>query len=108
MPRNLEQRRQQNLESYYRDHERSKRLQRARSARYRQEARELVRSVKTQPCADCGRSYDPCVMDFHHLEPGIKLATLVSWGRVAAIQEELKKGIIVCPTCHRIRECASS
>lgn len=68
--------------------------------------RKLVESLKDVPCADCGKQYPSCVMDFDHVrgEKKCNVAALVSRGSgEAAILEEAAKCDVVCANCHRIR-----
>lgn len=63
-------------------------------------------AAKDRPCADCGVSYPPCVMDFDHVRGDKKnnVATLVaSHYGVATISAEIKKCEVVCANCHRLR-----
>jgi hypothetical protein len=45
-------------------------IERARksNANLRKEAQTLIKETKKQPCADCKKTYPPCVMDFDHLK----------------------------------------
>lgn len=70
--------------------------------------RRLLRAAKSLPCADCGRSYPPYVMDFDH-RPGeqkcfnlssIALQARRSWKK---IMDEIAKCDVVCANCHRER-----
>jgi hypothetical protein len=70
--------------------------------------REWLDSLKKdQPCADCGVSFPPCVMDYHHIDPTTKKFSI---GRGSyrnsrkLILEEISKCILVCANCHRLRE----
>jgi hypothetical protein len=56
-------------------------------------------------CFDCKQSFDYCVYDFHHLDPTEKK---MDWRKmrlvsIEKLQEELKKCIMLCANCHRIR-----
>jgi hypothetical protein len=68
------------------------------------ERRELVDSIKSQPCADCGISYPPYVMDFDHVR-GEKSFELGSRGdrSAKALLAEIEKCDVVCANCHRLR-----
>jgi hypothetical protein len=83
-------------------------LQRRRVAwRERRTAgQQFLERLRELPCADCGRRYPPCVMEFDHRDPSEK-SYLVSQmpGRVAfrRILEEIAKCDIVCANCHRKR-----
>lgn len=58
-------------------------------------------------CADCGLVSEYTeVYDFHHLDPSKKdfsIAKLLSGRTWAKIAEELKKCVMICSNCHRIR-----
>jgi hypothetical protein len=65
----------------------------------------IAAAKKGKPCADCGGTFPPCVMDFDHVpERGPKLFNLgnADYG-VKAVSEEMAKCDIVCANCHRIR-----
>ena len=57
-------------------------------------------------CTDCAGIFPPRVYDFHHLDPSIKdpkATTLFRKGLTAEVIEELKKCVMLCANCHRIR-----
>lgn len=56
-------------------------------------------------CADCGLIDDPCVYDFHHLDPSIKEFSFGGAGGKGfeRIKVELAKCIMLCAICHRKR-----
>jgi hypothetical protein len=58
-------------------------------------------------CADCGLVSEYTeVYDFHHLDPSKKdfsIAKLLSGRTWTKIAEELKKCVMICANCHRIR-----
>jgi hypothetical protein len=58
-------------------------------------------------CADCKQPYIDEVFDFHHLDPDKKASgiskLIKSAGIWAVIEEELKKCVMLCSNCHRIR-----
>ena len=67
----------------------------------KQKAIELFGSV----CLDCKQSYPLSVYDFHHLDPETKdvsIKTLYNstWDK---LEIELKKCVLLCANCHRIR-----
>lgn len=69
--------------------------------------REYIRGIKaTMPCADCGRKFHYCVMDFDHREGETKLFEIAhayrTKGRIQ-IEQEMAKCDVVCANCHRIR-----
>jgi hypothetical protein len=64
-----------------------------------------VDSLKGRPCADCGRRFPPCAMDFDHVR-GAKvnsIAQLVNSYQPRATRVEIVKCELVCACCHRIR-----
>lgn len=66
---------------------------------------ELIRRLKSQPCADCHKKFPPYVMDFDHRDPNTKRFSM-SAGRnrtINLVEEEAKKCDVVCANCHRIR-----
>ena len=70
----------------------------------RSKRRELIDSFKDRPCADCGKTYPPYVMDFDHL--GDKLFNIADGTNSMTTQQvidEIAKCEIVCSNCHRIR-----
>lgn len=77
-----------------------------RSAYHAQRKRDLkVRAIDYLGgcCSHCGLVDDPCVYDFHHLDPTKKE---FSFGRIGArsfdkIVSELDKCILLCSNCHR-------
>ena len=65
----------------------------------------IVARGKSRPCADCGVTYPPYVMDFDHVR-GNKLREIgVMRGTVSTqvLLAEIAKCEVVCSNCHRIR-----
>ena len=66
-----------------------------------------MRELKSgRPCADCGRTFPPEVMQWDHLPGTRKLGNLSTHFRGrsrAAILEELAKCELVCANCHAMR-----
>jgi hypothetical protein len=59
----------------------------------------------TLKCVDCGFGH-VAAMDFHHEDPSTKIDSvhrLVNSGKFALAQEEMKKCVVLCANCHRIR-----
>lgn len=81
-------------------------MRNASNRRIQAEKRAYLHEVKSQPCADCGGTFPPCVMDLHHRDEGEKLFNVglsvgsVGWER---LREEVAKCDVVCANCHRIR-----
>lgn len=74
------------------------------NAIYRLRMQEYVREAKNRPCADCGESYPPWVMQFDHL-PGHKKLFHIStaagrFSSLTRIAAEIKKCEVVCANCH--------
>jgi hypothetical protein len=67
--------------------------------------RELVRQIKSRPCADCGIQYPYYVMDFDHREGETKEYELNRIDRMTtqAVLREIEKCDVVCANCHRVR-----
>jgi hypothetical protein len=66
---------------------------------------EIVAREKSRPCADCGVTYPPYVMDFDHVR-GKKIREIaVMRGSVSTqtLMAEIAKCEVVCANCHRIR-----
>lgn len=82
---------------------------RARTAAARRAVREqnkrLVWAAKSVPCADCGRTYPPYVMDFDHVrgEKVGNIAHLKVRATAETLLAEIAKCEVVCANCHRIR-----
>ncbi|HET9682065.1 MAG TPA: hypothetical protein VFP19_08505 [Candidatus Limnocylindrales bacterium] len=71
--------------------------------RYHADILDQLRSV---PCADCGRSYAQCAMDFDHRDPSQKVngvTRMISNASLERILAEAAKCDIVCANCHRLR-----
>lgn len=68
---------------------------------------ELIRSLKSGGCIECGES-DPVCLDFHHKDPKTKkyLISQMTMRTKARILEEAAKCIILCANCHRKLESA--
>ena len=63
--------------------------------------------IKSNPCADCGGSFDVCCMDFDHRDASEKKFNVGSmfahhYSR-ELIEAEVAKCDLVCANCHRIR-----
>jgi hypothetical protein len=88
---------------YYQD---NKQYYKSRAACQKEWAIEYLRQIKAATrCADCGRKYHYCVMDFDHREGETKLfnlSTARQQGR-KKIEEEIAKCDVVCANCHRLR-----
>ena len=70
--------------------------------------RTYIQEKKNVPCADCGQSFPPFVMDFDHVpERGRRSFEISRWasgnGKHDLIDAELTKCDVVCANCHRFR-----
>jgi hypothetical protein len=65
----------------------------------------MLDKLRDVPCADCGRRFLPCVMQFDHRDPASKkyLVTRMLTRAHATILAEVAKCDIVCTNCHRDR-----
>ena len=76
-------------------------------SKYKEELKEYIKSLKSAPCKDCGKTYPHYVMDFDHLDGTIKRANISALiGERTSLQcilNELAKCELVCANCHRER-----
>lgn len=84
---------------------------------YIHKTRELVKKTfdairNRSKCADCGWSKIPALLEFHHtirgsVRPRAKRRDLSMSPRmstsISKMEVELKKGVFLCPTCHKMR-----
>src|SRR5438132_3789968 len=64
----------------------------------------LVNELKSKPCADCGETFPPHVMDFDHI--GVKFTEVSSLVRTHSTERllaEVSLCEVVCSNCHRER-----
>lgn len=76
-----------------------------KARRKRVERRGLLNNLKSAPCQDCGGSFPPCCMDFHH-RPGTKKVAGVAQlfaGSLKRLHDEIAKCDLICKVCHRVR-----
>ena len=67
------------------------------------QVKQLVVDHFGNKCHDCGRNFPICVYDFHHLsDKDVNPSKALTW-REDRMWEELKKCIMLCANCHRIR-----
>jgi hypothetical protein len=66
---------------------------------------DMVNSIKSKPCADCGLAFPPLAMDFDHLSnKSFNISRMVNNGlSEELIRAEIAKCDLVCAVCHRIR-----
>jgi hypothetical protein len=71
---------------------------------HRKEYQRLLEKLKNKPCADCYGWFEPCQMDFDHLDSSTKMFQIShSPKSLKTILEEIKKCELVCANCHRLR-----
>jgi len=65
----------------------------------------MLNKLRDVPCADCGRRFPPCVMQFDHRDATAKKyeVTQILTHAHATILAEVAKCDIVCTNCHRDR-----
>lgn len=76
------------------------------SFRARRDARnkQVVDTLKANPCVDCGGRFPPECMDFDHAPDSVKLFDISkATCTVVKLLAEIKKCELVCANCHRIR-----
>jgi hypothetical protein len=73
-------------------------------ARWRANAA-MLNEIRDVPCADCGRRFPPCVMQFDHRDPATKAheVTRILMRARSVILAEVAKCDIVCTNCRRGR-----
>ncbi len=70
----------------------------------RRRKKELVDRRKRNPCTICGGSFEPCQMDFDHIDPETKLSKVSDMLRgytTKQIEEEMDRCQLLCAQCHR-------
>ncbi len=77
----------------------------SKARKYQAGIKQIIRELKTVPCADCKRTYDWWVMDFDHARGTKKFTISRMQGRVGLQNAlfEIAKCDIVCSNCHRDR-----
>ena len=72
--------------------------------RRRSESQEIINIAKSVPCADCGESYPPYVMDFDHIRGKKEFQLGGKFGMALnRLLKEIDKCDVVCANCHRER-----
>ena len=89
---------------YYWSH-RAEELERVR--RRERATVEWLRDLRRVPCADCGKTYPPYVMDFDHRDPSTKSFSLLADKALLknrnVLIAEVAKCDVVCANCHAER-----
>lgn len=95
-------------EYYFKNREKQLGLAKKRKQKYIHERKNFFEVIKNKPCADCGKSYSPWVMDFDHRDAKLKLGNVSKlamrkfWS-IDRIKLEIEKCDLVCANCHRER-----
>jgi len=102
-----EKQRRAEREWYQRNKEERKEVFRQRSAAHRKKKREWMDGIKRDtPCAHCGKTYPPKVMDWHHrpeFDKSFEIAAAMAKNVPnEKIVEEIKKCELLCANCHRL------
>lgn len=75
----------------------------ARVEKYKTTMRMMIDRVKDVPCTDCGKKYPSFVMDLdHQVDKLFDISSYRKYG-MKKLVEELKKCVVVCANCHRVR-----
>lgn len=72
-----------------------------------QNRRAWLARLKDHPCGDCGGRFPPIAMDFHHTN-GDGARFNFRTAKKARVLEEVKKCVLLCANCHRIRHGGTS
>jgi hypothetical protein len=64
---------------------------------------EIKNRLKMQPCKDCGKQFNPWIMEFDHRDPSQKKICASSHCSLEDFKIELEKCDVVCANCHRER-----
>ena len=71
--------------------------------RHRELKKEMI-TLLGGKCLDCGGTFPNSVYDFHHINPKEKGFSLSKRASLTQkVREELKKCILLCSNCHKIR-----
>jgi len=68
---------------------------------YMRRRRAAIAALKGTTCVDCGGTFPPDQLDFHHRDPATKLFSISDSSRsLAAMQAEIAKCDVLCKSCH--------
>lgn len=76
------------------------------AARQRVRKLEFINRLKCQPCMDCGKTFNPWIMEFDHRDPSTKtdcVSSLMRHGSQKDLEIEIAKCDVVCANCHADR-----
>lgn len=69
---------------------------------YHENKNKLIAYLKDHPCSDCGNS-DIRVLEFHHVKKKYRAVTHLLSSSWNIVLREIKKCIVICANCHKIR-----
>ena len=89
--------------AYQREWVRRKRADGTLKQPTRQKKLQIILEAKDKPCAICHQRFDPCCMDFHHINPAEKKYSVSEFHRYGLkyLQAEIDKCAVLCAHCHR-------
>jgi hypothetical protein len=72
-------------------------------SKYAQRNIEIINEAKAQPCYMCGETYDPCNMQFDHIDAGNKFKDICQLKnfKESTLRKELARCRVICALCHR-------
>ena len=81
-----------------------KKAKNKRQTKRREEVREIYDQIRdSQCCLDCGYNKITAVLEFHHLTAHDDDTNPRELDSIRIMLRELRKGVFLCPTCHRVR-----
>jgi hypothetical protein len=69
----------------------------------RERNRLLLNELKSKPCTDCGRSFHPDCMDFHHEGAKREEISRLRDDTLKKLLDEVAQCVLLCACCHRLR-----
>lgn len=63
----------------------------------------MLDTLRQGPCHDCGKTYDPVCMEFHHTRDKLFSVASLRILTLAALKREVDKCVLLCALCHRLR-----
>lgn len=102
MPYKTPELRREHRKAYYR---RTREARLAYARQFYEARRRILRDFKNRPCTDCRGWYEPCQMQFDHLDPATKLFCVGNRldRKLETLLPEIRKCEIVCANCHALR-----
>ena len=97
------ERKKENARRRYRESTDVQTQVKARAALSKELVRARLATERQQPCIDCGLTFPPVVMQFHHRDPATKKYTVGACPTIATLERELEKCDVICANCHCLR-----